>query len=128
MLIFFSFALKDGLNFKGNEVKKQESSKMWQNGTQNIYILNFMMLCIYRSFSLSHLLALKPFVGSFFFPPKCFAEGFFELGRSGVCEAWVHNLPFYPHIQSFVYSSPSWNDFGAQTLSQLCFIFFSGWW
>ena len=43
--------LKDGLNFKGNEVKSKKNSKMWWNGTQNIYILIFMVLCILWIFS-----------------------------------------------------------------------------
>lgn len=72
---------------------------MWWNGTSNIYILIFMVLCIYGSFSLSHLLDFKPFLGSLF-PPKCLTEGSFELGgvgfvrRVGTKSSFPH--PYYP--------------------------------
>lgn len=102
------------LNFKGSKSKSKRNSKMWWNGTQNIYILIFMVLCIYGSFPLSHLLAFKPFLGSLF-PPKCTAEGSFELGRGGVCEKSGHKICLSTPILNSIFCvfSPSWSNMWA---------------
>lgn len=98
---------------------------MWWNGTQNIYILIFMVLCIYGSFLLSHLVAFRPFLGSLF-PPKCITEGSFELGRGGVCEKSEYKICLSTPTLNFIFCAffLSWNNFWARTLSQLCFILF----
>lgn len=123
----FSSPLQHGLSFKGNALKSKRNSKMWWNRTQNIYIWIFMVLCTYGSFSLSHLLAFKSFLGPCF-PPKCITEGSFELGRGGVCEKSGYEICLSTPILNWIFCVfSSWNNLWAQTLSQLC-ILFCGWW
>lgn len=75
--------------------KKQQNVMKWN--PKHLY-LNFHGPHIYGSFSLSHLLAFKPFLGSSFFPCKCVTEGFLELGRGGVCEKSGYKI-FHTHIK-----------------------------
>lgn len=103
---------------------------MWQNGTQNIYILIFMVPCICESFSSSHLLAFKAFLSRLLVPSNALLEeepllasSFGLEWKRGLWEGASLIFSFLVHIKfDLLCVLPITEKFSRQTLSQLFFL------
>ena len=124
---FFPFALKDGLNFKGNEVKSKKNSKMWWNGTQNIYILIFMVLCILWIFSPKPSACFKAIFRLLLVPSKMYYWGLLWVGQGW--GLWgLGTKSSFPHpCSNFCVFSPFLKQFLSTNIESVVFCF-SEWW
>ena len=118
----FPFALKDGLNFKGNEVKSKKNSKMWWNGTPNIYILIFMVLCILWIVPPKPSACFKAIFRLLLVPSKMYYWGLWVGKGWGLWGLGYKIFLSTPIFKVLCVLPPSWNHFRAQTLNQLCFV------